>query len=70
MTTETVLTEGEKMLNVILVKNNVIGVFYSFCHWSKLGSKRSLCELVTGQYICESDIDIVQQHASVIKIIL
>jgi hypothetical protein len=60
----------KKFLHMIFWKKELIGIFYSDeAKWELLGSKRSLCELVTGMYRAESDIEIKTAFCSQIKVV-
>jgi hypothetical protein len=50
------------IINTIMINGNIRGLFCSNVDWFKLGSKRSLVELVLGEYHAEVDIDIVSHH--------
>jgi hypothetical protein len=60
----------KKFLHMIFCKKELVGVFYSDkAKWEILGSKRSLCELVTSLYRSESDLEIKTAFCNQIKII-
>ena len=57
-----------KYLHFIFHNKKLLGMFYSDCEkWEMVGSKRSLCELVYGKYLPESELSILTVNANEIK---
>jgi hypothetical protein len=60
----------DKNLFFIFHNKDLKGIFYSnTSQWELLGSKRSLCELVSGKYYPETELNILMVKAEIVKTI-
>jgi hypothetical protein len=63
------IEKKEIFVNTIMINGNIRGLFCSYTDWFRLGSKRSLVELVLGEYHGETDINIVSHHINALPFV-
>ena len=64
-----VLKREDIYINIVTVDGHAFGAFKSHTHWSNLGSRRSLVELLWGIYRPETSIDIMTQNLHTMAVV-